>query len=122
MILLRAAAIYGGTIKNYSANATRRNDMVVAISYADDLGLAKRTIEAVVHGDPRVLKDPAPTIAVSELAESSVNFVVRPWCKKEDYFGLRCDLTRALKEQLEAAGCSIPFPQTDVHLFREKSA
>ena len=67
-------------------------------------------------GDDRVLSDPAPVVAVSELADSSVNIVVRPWCAASDYWPLRFHLTRALKEQLEAAGCSIPYPQRDVHL------
>ena len=73
----------------------------------------------VIREDERVLEDPEPQIAVAELADSSVNFVVRPWCKTEDYWDVRFKLTRRLKEELEAAGCSIPFPQRDVHLFRE---
>ena len=111
------SSVFGQTIKNYSANDTRRNDMVIGVSYADDLGRAIDTVNAVLGADPRVMKDPEPTVAVAELADSSVNIVVRPWCKKEDYWGLRFDLTRKLKEELEQVGCSIPFPQTDVHLF-----
>ncbi len=72
----------------------------------------------MLAGDSRVLQDPAPVVAVAELADSSVNFVVRPWCKKEDYWGLRFDLMREMKEQLEAAGCSIPYPQQDVHMHQ----
>ncbi len=116
------SSIFGTIIKNYSANPTRRNDIVMGIAYTDDIGRALSTIKKVVEGDPRVLKEPEVVIAVSELADSSVNIVVRPWCKAEDYWALRFDLLRALKEQLEAAGCSIPFPQTDVHLFQEASA
>lgn len=112
------SAVFGETIKNYSANDTRRNDLVVGIGYADDIGKAIDAIQRVVDGDARVLKDPAPVIAVSELGDSSVNLVVRPWCRKEDYWPLRFDLTRALKQQIEAAGCSIPFPQRDVHVFQ----
>jgi small conductance mechanosensitive channel len=74
---------------------------------------------SVMERDERVLKEPETVVAVSELGDSSVNFVVRPWCKKEDYWALRWDLTRRFKEELEAAGCSIPFPQRDVHLFQE---
>ena len=74
--------------------------------------------EAALAADPRVLKDPEPTVAVSELADSSVNFVVRPWCNREDYWALRFDLMRKLKEELEAAGCSIPFPQQDVYMHQ----
>lgn len=116
------SGVYGQTIKNYTANDTRRNDMVIGISYDDDIGKAMETITRVVTSDSRVLKDPAPVIAVSELGDSSVNLVVRPWCKKEDYWGLRFDLTRLLKEQLEAAGCSIPFPQQDVHMHQVGSS
>ena len=111
-------AIYGAVIKNFSANDTRRNDMVMSIAYSDDIGKAIQVLQRCLDSDERVLKDPEPVIAVSELADSSVNLVVRPWCKKEDYWGLRFDLTRTMKEQLEASGCSIPFPQTDVHLHK----
>ena len=113
------AKIYGDTIKNYSANPTRRNDIVIGISYDDDIQVALNTIKSVIDADDRVLADPAPVIALGELADSSVNLVVRPWCKREDYFALRCDLLRTMKERLEAAGCSLPFPQTDVHVFEQ---
>ena len=118
-IVVPNASVYGTTVKNYSVNETRRNDLVMAISYSDDIGKAIETIRRVLSEDPRILEEPAPVIAVSELADSSVNLVVRPWCHRDDYWPLRFDLTRLLKERLEAAGCSIPFPQRDVHLFRE---
>ncbi len=121
-IVLPNSAISGSTIKNFSANDTRRNDMVMGIDYGDDIGTAITTMQRVLTADERVLKDPAPVVAVSELADSSVNFVVRPWCKKEDYWALRWDLQRKFKEELEAAGCSIPFPQTDVHLHQSGAA
>ena len=108
--------IFGATIKNYSANDTRRVDLVVGVSYDDDLGVAARTCLDVLAADPRVLDEPESVVAVSEMADSSVNLVVRPWVKTEDYWNVRWDLTRALKENLEAAGCSIPFPQRDVHM------
>ncbi len=110
--------IFGNTIKNFSANDTRRIDLVMGVGYEDDLGVAARTLMDTISADPRVLAEPAPQVAVSELADSSVNFVVRPWVRKEDYWPARFDLTRALKENLEAAGCSIPFPQRDVHLHQ----
>ena len=116
-IVIPNSSVFGQTIKNYAANDTRRNDLVVGISYDDDIGTAIDTINRVLTDDDRVLADPEPMVAVAELGDSSVNFVVRPWCKKEDYWDLRFDLTRALKEQLEAAGCSIPYPQRDVHIF-----
>lgn len=114
--------VWGKVIKNYAANDTRRNDMMVGVSYDDDLGKAKQIIDGVLSAEPRVLKDPAPTVAVAELGDSSVNFVVRPWCRKEDYWAVRFDLTRRMKEALEAGGCSIPFPQRDVHHHQVKGA
>ena len=117
-IVLPNGTVWGQTIKNYATNATRRVDLVMGISYDDDIGAAMETINKVLDNEPRVLKDPAPVVAVTELADSSVNLVVRPWCTKEDYWGVYFDLTRALKEALEGAGCSIPYPQTDVHLHK----
>ena len=111
--------VFGQTIKNFSDNETRRVDMVFGIGYGDNIGKAVDIIRNAVNSDARVLKDPAPVVAVSELADSSVNLVVRPWCRKEDYWGLRWDLTRRLKEDLEAGGCNIPFPQSDVHLYQK---
>ena len=118
-IVVPNGQIYGSIIKNFTANDNRRNDMVVGVSYDDDLNRAHQVITQVLSEDSRVLADPAPTVAVSELADSSVNFVVRPWCTKEDYWALRFDLTKAFKERLEAAGCSIPYPQSDVHLHTQ---
>jgi small conductance mechanosensitive channel len=117
-IIIPNSSIYGGTIKNYSFNETRRNDMVVGVSYDDDLQLAMETIKSVLDADERVLKNPEYLVAVMELADSSVNFVVRPWCAASDYWGLRFDLNRAFKEKLEAAGCSIPYPQQDVYVHK----
>jgi small conductance mechanosensitive channel len=123
-ITIPNAQVYGDTVKNYSVNDTRRIDLVMGIGYGDNIGTAISIIERVITGDERTLRDPAPTVAVAELADSSVNLVVRPWCKKEDYWALRWDLTRKLKEELEAGGCNIPFPQHDVHVleFPGKSA
>lgn len=117
-IVMPNSTVWGQTIKNYATNPTRRVDLVMGISYDDDIGAAIDTINKVLGNEPRLLQDPAPTVAVAELADSSVNIVVRPWCKREDYWGVFFDLTRALKEQLEAGGCSIPYPQTDVHLHK----
>jgi small conductance mechanosensitive channel len=116
-ILVPNSAVWGDTIKNYAANDTRRNDITVGIAYGDDIGKAMEIVREVLGADGRVLEDPAPLIAVAELADSSVNLVVRPWCKKEDYWGLRFALMRGFKEALEAGGVSIPFPQRDVHLI-----
>lgn len=116
------SAVYGQTISNYAANPTRRNDLLIGISYDDDIGKAIAVIEKILGADDRVLREPAPVVATGELGDSSVNIVVRPWCSKEDYWALRFDLTRRIKEGLEAAGCSIPFPQRDVHLFQSGAA
>lgn len=120
-IVMPNAAIYGQVIKNYSVNDTRRIDFTMGISYNDDIGTAIRTMQGIMDADERVMKDPSPLIGVHELADSSVNLVVRPWCKREDYWMLRLDLTRRFKEGLEAAGCNIPYPQTDVHLHQVTS-
>jgi small conductance mechanosensitive channel len=114
--------IYGDTVKNYSANDKRRNDLVMSIAYDDDIPRAIQAIQDVLNDESRVLADPEPVVAVAELADSSVNLVVRPWCASGDYWPLRFDLTRRLKEALEAAGCTIPFPQRDVHLQQEDRA
>lgn len=115
------SGVFGQTIKNFSASDTRRIDLVIGVGYGDDLGVAVRTCMDVVSADPRVLADPAAVVAVSELGDSSVNLVVRPWVASGDYWPTRWDLTRALKENLEAAGCSIPFPQRDVHLHQAEA-
>jgi len=121
-VIVPNAAVYGSTIKNYATNDTRRLDMVMGIAYTDDIGTAIETITRVLKAEERVLAEPALTVAVAELADSSVNLVVRPWCNKGDYWPLKFDLTRKLKEEVEAAGCNIPFPQRDVHLFTEAPA
>jgi small conductance mechanosensitive channel len=121
-ILVPNSGVWGDTIKNYAANDTRRNDITVGIAYDDDIGKAMEIVREVLGADARVLEDPAPLIAVADLADSSVNLVVRPWCKKEDYWGLRFDLIRGFKEALEAGGLSIPFPQRDVHLVTSTEA
>ena len=120
-IIIPNSSVYGAVIKNYNAHDTRRIDLVMGVSYNDDLGTAKRLIEETLGQDSRVLSDPAPTVAVSELADSSVNFIVRPWVKTGDYWPTRLDLTRALKENLEAGGCSIPYPQQDLHILEMPS-
>lgn len=112
------SGVYGSIVKNYSYNETRRNDMVFGISYDDDISKAVDVIQRALDGDDRALKDPAAVIVVGELGDSSVNLLVRPWCNASDYWGLRWDLTRKIKEDLEAAGCSIPYPQQDVYMHQ----
>jgi small conductance mechanosensitive channel len=115
-IIIPNAQVTGGTISNYTANATRRIDLTIGVSYDDDLKKAKQVIEGVLAADARILKNPAPTVAVFELGDSSVNFVVRPWVKPADYWDVYFDVTAKVKLALEAAGITIPFPQRDVHI------
>lgn len=118
-IILPNAKVTGDNVINYSAIEERRVDMVFGISYGDDIKKAKEVLESVVKKDERVLSEPMPTIAVSELGDSSVNLVCRPWVKPADYWSVLFDTLENGKIELEKAGISIPFPQTDVHLFSE---
>jgi small conductance mechanosensitive channel len=115
-VIIPNSQIMGTTITNYSANDTRRVDLVVGVSYSDDLDKVRKELESLVAADDRILKDPAVTIAVSELADSSVNFVLRPWVKTADYWGVYFDLTEAVKKRFDEVGISIPFPQQDVYI------
>lgn len=115
-IIVPNSGIMGGPITNYSAMATRRIDLVIGISYDSDIRLAKDTIQALIDADERILKDPAPTIAVSELAESSVNLVVRPWASTANYWAVRFALIESIKNRFDEVGVGIPFPQIDVHM------
>ena len=118
-IVVPNAAVWGQTIRNYATNPTRRIDLAVNIAYRDSIQTAMDAIQRVVAADPRVLTEPAPTIAVGELGNSAVNILVRPWCSKDVYWDVRWDLTRAIKEGLERAGCTIPSQQHDVRLLQE---
>ena len=115
-IIVPNSSIISGNITNFSARPTRRVDMVFGVSYGDDLRKARRILEEVIAADDRVLADPAPVITVGELADSSVNFLVRPWVNAADYWPLLWDTTEAVKLRFDAEGISIPFPQMDVHV------
>ncbi len=117
-VIVPNAQIMNSIITNYSANDTRRVDMVVGVSYDDDLDKVRSTLEELVAAEDRILDDPACTIAVSALADSSVNFVVRPWVKTSDYWGVKFDLTESIKKRFDQEGISFPFPQQDVHLYK----
>lgn len=117
-IVVPNAQIMGSIITNYSANDTRRVDLTVGIGYDDDIDKARDTIQALVDADDRILKDPACLIAVSELADSSVNLAVRPWVKSGDYWGVYFDLTEVIKKRFDQEGISFPFPQQDVHIHQ----
>lgn len=115
-IIVPNSHIYGGVITNVSAKPTRRIDMVIGIGYDDDMKKARDLIMQVLNADERVLQDPAPVIAVSELGDSSVNFVVRPWVKSADYWAVQWDFLEKIKETFDANGVSFPYPQQDVHM------
>jgi len=110
--------LYSGTITNNSARDTRRIDLVFGIGYGDDLDKARQVLQALLDADARILKEPAPVIAVAELAASSVDLAVRPWVNSADYGAVRFDLLEGVKRAFDANGISIPYPQTDVHLHR----
>lgn len=120
-VILPNSEITGGAITNYSAKDTRRVDMVFGIGYGDNIKLAKETLEQILAEDERVLQDPAPTVAVSELGDSSVNFVCRPWVKTADYWAVKFDVTEKVKLTFDAKGISIPFPQRDIHVFQQQA-
>ncbi|DAB33714.1 MAG TPA: mechanosensitive ion channel protein MscS [Sulfurospirillum sp. UBA12182] len=117
-IIIPNSSVIGKAITNFSANPTRRVDLVFGISYDDDLKLAKQTLLDIVNSDERILKTPAPFVAVSELAESSVNFVVRVWAKQEDYWGVNFDTIEKVKLAFDEKGISIPFPQMDIRTIK----
>lgn len=120
-IIVPNGAIYGGNIVNVSARDTRRVDMVVGIGYDSDLKKAKDILNEMVKADERILAEPAPTVAVSELADSSVNFVVRPWVNSADYWAVMFDFNEAVKLRFDAEGISIPYPQMDVHVHKQEA-
>jgi small conductance mechanosensitive channel len=118
LIISPNSNIMGGNITNVSAKDTRRVDLVIGVGYNDDLRKVKTELVDILNADERVLKEPVPVIAVSELADSSVNFVVRPWVKSSDYWGVYFDLQEKIKLSFDEKGITIPFPQRDVHVSK----
>lgn len=116
-VIVPNAAMMSGNIINYSSYPTRRLDLLVGVSYGDDLQQVKQILAEIAAADSRVMSDPAPLIAVVDLADSSVNFTVRLWTATENYWQLKFDLLETIKTRFDAEGISIPFPQRDVHLF-----
>jgi small conductance mechanosensitive channel len=121
-IIIPNSKLTGDNIVNFSTKGTRRADMVFGIGYGDDIDKARGIITDVLSNDERVLKDPPLQVAVSELADSSVNFVARAWVNAGDYWGVVFDVTEAVKKRFDAEGVSIPFPQRDVHIYEHKAA
>ncbi|MFC1593748.1 mechanosensitive ion channel family protein [Candidatus Omnitrophota bacterium] len=119
-IVVPNSKVTGDSISNFTGIVNRRIDLVFGISYSDDMKKAKDVLLKIVSNDSRVLKDPAPVVAVSELGDSSVNLVCRPWVKPSDYWAVYFDTVEQGKVELEKAGITIPFPQRDVHIYEEK--
>ncbi|MBW2250142.1 MAG: mechanosensitive ion channel [Deltaproteobacteria bacterium] len=122
IVIVPNSSITADVITNVNAKPTRRIDLVVGIGYDDNISEAKSVLEDLIKADNRILSDPAPTIAVSELADSSVNFVVRPWVKTEDYWAVRLDLIEKIKLTFDEKGISFPYPQQDVHMYTETAS
>jgi small conductance mechanosensitive channel len=116
-IIVPNADLWGKAIKNFSANPTRRMDLTIGLSYADDIEAALAACRDVAAADPRVLADPAPLAFVAELADSSVNIGLRLWCEGAEYWNVRCDTIKALKQAFDRNGLTIPFPQRDVRMI-----
>ncbi len=116
IIIVPNSNIVGNNIVNYSREALRRIDLVIGVGYEDDLKLVKELLENILNSHEKVLKDPAPSVALAELADSSVNFNVRPWVKSEDYWSVRSELLETIKTTFDEKGINIPYPQMDVHV------
>lgn len=119
-VIIPNGGLSNSSIVNYSAEPIRRVDMVFGIGYDDDIKKAKGILMELIEADDRILKDPAPVVVVGELADSSVNFNVRPWVNGADYWGVYGDMTENVKLRFDKEGISIPFPQRDVHIYNEK--
>ncbi len=117
-VIIPNGNLSNGSIINYSAEPTRRVDWTFGIGYNDDLKKAKEILSGIIADDTRTLEDPEPMVAVAELADSSVNFTLRAWCKPEDYWELFFDIQEKVKLAFDEKGISIPYPQTDVHIFQ----
>jgi small conductance mechanosensitive channel len=117
-VIVPNSKITNDNIVNYSANDTRRIDLVFGVGYGDDIKKAKTILENIMNEHPRILKEPAPAVAVMELADSSVNFAVRPWVRTDEYWAVRFDITEKVKTTFDEKGISMPFPQRDVHVYQ----
>lgn len=115
-VIVPNGKVYGDVIRNITGYDTRRVDMVFGIGYTSSVQKSYEIITRILKEDPRILDEPAPQVALAELADSSVNFVVRPWVKKEDYWGVKFDVTEKVKREFDEAGIEIPFPQRSVHM------
>jgi small conductance mechanosensitive channel len=117
-IIIPNGGLSTGSMINYSTEPQRRVDFVFGIGYGDDVDKAKAVIQQLIDGDERILKDPAPFIAVSELADSSVNLVVRVWAEASNYWGIHFDMHEKVYKTFDKEGLNIPFPQMDLHVHK----
>jgi small conductance mechanosensitive channel len=117
-VIIPNAGLTGGNIVNWTLKGTRRVDLMIGIGYGDDIDKAKQLMKDILAQDERILKDPAPQVAMVELGDSSVNFVVRPWVKASDYWGVHMETIEKIKKAFDANGINIPYPQRDVHLYQ----
>ncbi len=120
-VIVPNGAIYNGTITNHSARETRRIDMVFAIGYDDDIRKAKQIMQEAMNADSRILKEPVAKVAMTELADNSINFNVRPWVNTDDYWNVHSDLLEAIKLAFDENGIAIPYPQMDIHMSKPES-
>ena len=120
-LVMPNSKIWGDVIKNVTAQDKRRVDMIFGIGYDDDIPKAEKVLTEIVTGHSKVLHDPAPVVRLNALNESSVDFIVRPWTGKDDYWDVYWDITRAVKLRFDEEGISIPFPQRDVHVYRAEA-
>jgi small conductance mechanosensitive channel len=120
-VIIPNAKITADNIINLTAKPTRRVDLVFGVSYSDNIDKVKDVIANVLSQDNRILKDPPPTIGLIEMSDSSVNFVVRPWVKPQDYWGVYFDTNETIKKRFDSEGITIPFPQRDVHIYEHKN-
>lgn len=121
-VIVPNSKITADVITNINANETRRIDLLIGISYDDDTEKAKSLLHDLIKADSRILEDPAPKIALAEFADSSINFVVRPWVQTEEYWDVRFDLMDKIKQVFDENNITIPYPQRDVHLYQQTEA
>jgi small conductance mechanosensitive channel len=122
LVIVPNNSVWGDVITNITGITQRRVDLVFGIGYSDDIDKAQKILEDIVNGHELVLKEPEAVVKLHELADSSVNFVCRPWTKPENYWDVYWDITREVKRRFDAEGVSIPFPQRDVHLYQETTS
>jgi small conductance mechanosensitive channel len=120
IVVVPNGSIMNGSIVNYSDQDTRRVDLIISCSYEDDIDKVRSVLEDILKKEKRILKDPKPQIAVAELADSSVNFIFRPWVKRTDYLPVYYSLLEEVKKRFDKEGISIPYPQSDVHIRNHK--